>query len=86
MWNDRLRLAESVREDWNALSEGERAAALDALKIIDDNPIAGAPLFEPLKGLWSYRVGELRIVYRIVAEARFIVILSIARVSINSAP
>ena len=37
---------------------------------INDNPIAGAPLFEPLKGLWSYRTGELRIIYKIVAEAR----------------
>lgn len=81
MWNDRLRLAESVLTDWRALSESERKTALDALKIIDDNPIAGAPLFEPLKGLWSYRVGELRIIYRIVSEARFVVILSITRVS-----
>ena len=37
---------------------------------IDDDPIAGAPLFEPFKGLWSYRTGDLRIVYRIVIEAR----------------
>ena len=81
MWNDRLRLAESVQEDWSALTADHRAAALDALKIIDDNPIAGAPLFEPLKGLWSYRTEELRIIYRIVSEARFIVILSIARAS-----
>jgi len=81
VWNDRLRFAESVEEDWSALTADDRAVVLDALKIIDDNPIAGAPLFEPLKGLWSYRVGELRIIYRIVAEARFIVILSIARAS-----
>lgn len=79
MWNDRLRIAESVQEDWSALTADNRAAVLEALKIIDDNPIAGAPLFEPLKGLWSYRTGELRIIYRIVAEARFIVILSIGR-------
>lgn len=79
MWNDRLRLAERVAADWSALSGDERATALRALETIDEDPIAGAPLFEPLRGLWSYRAEHLRIVYRIVAEARFVVILSIAR-------
>ena len=79
MWNDRLRLAESVQEDWSALTAENRATVLDALKIIDDNPIAGAPLFDPLKGLWAYRAEHVRIVYRIVAEARVVMILSITR-------
>jgi mRNA-degrading endonuclease RelE of RelBE toxin-antitoxin system len=79
MWNDRLRVAERVEDDWEALSAPERATALRALEAIDEDPIAGAPLFEPLRGLWSYRAEHLRIVYRIVAEARFVVILSIAR-------
>ena len=79
MWNDRLRIAERVAADWSALSAAERATALRALEAIDEDPIAGAPLFEPLRGLWSYRAEHLRIVYRIVAEARFVVILSIAR-------
>lgn len=53
--------------------------AMRALESIDEDPIAGAPLFEPLRGLWSYRAEHLRIVYRIVAEARFVVVLSIGR-------
>jgi mRNA-degrading endonuclease RelE of RelBE toxin-antitoxin system len=53
--------------------------AMRALEAIDEDPIAGAPLFEPLRGLWSYRAEHLRIVYRIVAEARFVVVLSIGR-------
>ena len=48
---------------------------------INDNPIAGAPLFEPLKGLWCYRTGGLRIIYKIVAEASIVVILTITRES-----
>ena len=79
MWNDRLRIAERVASDWAALSADERAAVMRALETIDEDPIAGAPLFEPLRGLWSYRAGHLRIVYRIVAEARFVVIISIGR-------
>jgi len=81
MWNDRLRIAESVDADWKSLSPSDRETALTALQRIDDDPIAGAPLFEPLKGLWSYRTDDLRIVYRVVADGRFVAILSIARVA-----
>ena len=79
MWNDRLRIAESVESDWRALTADERLAVERVLKIIDDDPIIGAPLFEPLKGLWSYRAGALRVVYRIVAEGKYVVVLSISR-------
>ncbi len=79
MWNDRLRIAESVVQQWNALTDEERAAARRAMEMIDEDPIAGAPLFEPLRGTWSMHADGLRIVYRIVAEARFVVILSISR-------
>jgi mRNA-degrading endonuclease RelE of RelBE toxin-antitoxin system len=79
LWNDRLRIAESVEPQWNALTDQERAAVRRALEAIDEDPISGAPLFEPLRGYWSYHVDGLRIVYRIVAEARFVVILSITR-------
>jgi mRNA-degrading endonuclease RelE of RelBE toxin-antitoxin system len=77
--NDRLRIAESVETEWQTLSGDERDAARKALMVIDDDPIAGAPLYEPLRGYWSYRAGHLRIVYRIVPEARFVVILTIHR-------
>lgn len=85
MWNDRLRIAASVETDWRALTPAERELATEALRTIDDDPIIGAPLFEPLKGLWSYRPGNLRIVYRIVTEGRYVMILGITRV-INSVP
>ena len=79
MWNDRLRIAESVERQWKALTDEERSAVRTALEKIDDDPIAGAPLFDPLRGYWSYLVDGLRIVYRIVADARFVVILSISK-------
>ena len=67
---ERLRIPHSVKVPDDAR---------DALRKIDDDPIAGAPLFEPLRGIWSWRVGTLRIVYRIVAEAKYILILAIAK-------
>lgn len=81
MWNDRLRIAESVQADWTSLSAEDRETIRGVLQKIDDDPIAGAPLFEPLKGLWSYRADDLRVVYRVVAEGRFVAILSIGKVS-----
>jgi PHD/YefM family antitoxin component YafN of YafNO toxin-antitoxin module len=65
---ERLRFARSAAPIFDA-----------ALRRIELDPICGAPLFEPLKGLWSYRTNDLRIVYKIVAEARMVVVLHIAR-------
>lgn len=65
---ERLRFAPSVPPIYDA-----------ALRRIELDPITGAPLFEPLKGLWSYRTDELRIIYKIVPEARIVVVLNITR-------
>ena len=78
--NERVWLAPSANEV--QLAEHERALLEDALQKIDDDPIAGAPLFDPLKGLWVYRVEHLRIVYRIVAEIGRVVVLSVTRVAL----
>jgi mRNA-degrading endonuclease RelE of RelBE toxin-antitoxin system len=80
MWNDRLRFAERVEKDWRGFGPDQRAAAARALETIDEDPIIGAPLFEPLRGYWSYRYEGVRIIYRIVTEARFIVVLHIGLV------
>lgn len=82
MANDRIRLAAPVEWQWQALAEHEQVAIGEVFSVIDEDPIAGAPFFEPLRGLWSYRAGHLRIVYRIVAEARFVVVLFIGRVAV----
>lgn len=76
---ERVHLALAAKNEWDALAEHEREAVAAALHRIDDDPIAGAPLFDPLKGLWAYRAEHVRIVYRIVAEARMVVILSVTR-------
>jgi mRNA-degrading endonuclease RelE of RelBE toxin-antitoxin system len=65
---ERLRFAKSAARIFDA-----------SLRVIENDPIAGAPLFEPLKGLWSYRSENLRIIYKIVAEAKVVVVLSMTR-------
>ena len=81
MRHDRIRIAERVEKDWSNLSEEERSLVTEAFGTLDNDPIAGVPLFEPLGGYWSYRSRWLRIIYKIAAEARLILILKIARVA-----
>jgi mRNA-degrading endonuclease RelE of RelBE toxin-antitoxin system/PHD/YefM family antitoxin component YafN of YafNO toxin-antitoxin module len=77
----RLRITRAGQEGLDALAGIERRLVLSSMVRINDNPIAGAPLFEPLRGVWSHRIGHLRIVYQIMPEARFVLILAIARVA-----
>jgi mRNA-degrading endonuclease RelE of RelBE toxin-antitoxin system len=77
--NDRLRISATAERDWNNLAEHEREAARAVLVTLDEDPIAGAPLFDPLRGLWSHRSGHLRVVYKIMPEARFVLILAMVR-------
>ena len=77
---DRLRT--SFETDLQHLDAEDAAIAHAAFSRINDDPIAGAPLFDPLKGLWVYRAEHLRVVYRIVPEAGQLVVLSVTRVAL----
>ena len=79
MWNDRLRLAERVQEDWITLSPEDKATTRLALERIDEDPIAGVPLYTPFQGLWSYQIGTMRVMYRIAPEAKIVVVLKIEK-------
>lgn len=73
---ERVRIA---NDDYERLSANERELVDAALDRLDDDPIIGAPLLDPLRGLWSLRLEWLRVLYRIEAEAREIVVLAIVR-------
>ena len=77
MWNDRLRLTESVEAQWKLMNETEQVAVMRVLELIDEDPIAGAPLLDPMRGYWSFRSGPMRIVYKIMPEARLVAVLDI---------
>ena len=76
----RLRIAPSILPDRESLSESSRAAVAEALRTIDDDPIVGAPLLPPLRGYWSHRAGDHRIVYRLLPEARVVAVLAVHRI------
>jgi mRNA-degrading endonuclease RelE of RelBE toxin-antitoxin system len=77
LWNDRLRFAAAVKEEWGRLEGEARAEARAALERLDDDPICGVPLFDPVRGYWSLRTARLRIVYCIAPEARSVFVLTI---------
>ncbi|HEY0592264.1 MAG TPA: hypothetical protein VGF40_10890 [Thermoanaerobaculia bacterium] len=58
-------LAAEAASALRGLAGAARDAALRALGAIAANPIAGAPLFEPLRGIWVFREDRIRIVYRV---------------------
>ena len=77
MENDRIRIAATAAGRFRELDADQRDLAMLALERIDEDPLAGAPLFEPWRGVWSYRSGPLRVLYRLSPEARLVIILSI---------
>jgi mRNA-degrading endonuclease RelE of RelBE toxin-antitoxin system len=77
---DRLRFAESVLASWRALENGDRATARAALSRIEDDPIAGVPLGDPLKGYWSMREEGLRVLYRLAPQTGTVFIVRITAV------
>ncbi len=80
MTPDRLRLSLRVEEDWIALGDDDRREAREALRSIDEDPLSGTPLFDPLRGLWSLLRGPLRVLYRVGPEGRVVIVVKIGRV------
>lgn len=48
---------------------------LSKIETLSREPAAGKPLVGPLKGIWSLRVGEYRILYKI--EEKTVIVLSV---------
>lgn len=72
---ERIRMPRSLA---SRLQQLPGAVVHATLARLDGDPISGAPLFEPLRGLWSAREGVLRVIYRVMPEVQRVVIVSIA--------
>ena len=48
-----------------------------ALRVLSNNPHAGAPLKRELQGLWKFRIRSFRIVYKIVPTERLLQIVAV---------
>jgi len=78
--SERLRFAESIREAWKSFDTAERSNARKALARIEEDPISGVPLADPVKGYWSAREGAIRVVYRLMPQTGVVVVLRIVKV------
>jgi mRNA-degrading endonuclease RelE of RelBE toxin-antitoxin system len=76
---DQQEVEQRGRYEWLRFAKSVPLIFDAALRRIELDPIAGAPLFEPLKGLWSLRTEDLRIVYKIVPDQRMVVVLHIEK-------
>ena len=71
-----LRLTRRARNDLEALPDRVRAAVLETLASVAADPEhAGKLLVGRLKGLWSARVGNYRVLYTV--EARTVIVRAI---------
>ncbi|MBF0521733.1 MAG: type II toxin-antitoxin system RelE/ParE family toxin [Candidatus Omnitrophica bacterium] len=70
---------DSVEQDFESLDKQVRRRVLDKIEnhLAKDPKGLGKPLTGPLKGLWRYRVGDFRVIYKIADKE---ILILIARV------
>ena len=64
----RLRMPEEIARRVRGLHPDIKRKVRRALQTVLEAPLAGKPLKEELEGLRSYRLGRLRIVYRLADD------------------
>ena len=72
-----LRYLPGAAADLAELPATVAARARSGLEALARNPRLGKPLRGPLRGLWSYRVGDYRVVYEIRRAALVVLVLAI---------
>jgi mRNA-degrading endonuclease RelE of RelBE toxin-antitoxin system len=64
----RLKVPDAVAELIRGMHPGLKKKTRYALRQILNDPYSGKSLKDALEGLWSYRVGSFRIIYRPIQE------------------
>lgn len=72
----RIELTQSARENCVRLPPAVKQRVKVAFRFLCDNPHDGEPLRRELEGLWKFRVGRFRIVYRLESERRVILVVA----------
>jgi len=75
-------LSKEAAKYYRKVDERTRNRLDDVLDAIENNPFDVQhhdikPLHEPLKGLWRYRVGKIRVIYRVDKKATWVQIVTI---------
>ncbi len=72
-----LLLSHKFDRDFVNLGKTLQDRVVESLRELNDNPYAGKQLKGRLKDLWSWRVGEYRILYQIQEEKLLIFAISV---------
>lgn len=67
------RAAKSIR----SLPRDERARCVEAVRLLSGDPLRGEMLLGEFKGLRRYRVGALRIIYRLESEPQRVLVVAV---------
>lgn len=70
----RVEFVPSAARDFRGLPGPLQARSASCLEAVAGDPLSGKPLKGPYRKLRSYRVGEYRIVYRMDAKARLVLV------------
>ena len=73
-----IEFTDKSKDQFNSYSPKLKKQIASKLEKLSHNPYIGKPLQRPFKGLFSYRLGKLRIIYQIVKKQIVIIILSIS--------
>ena len=73
----RVLFLDSVEEDLKKVDKSIRKRLLDKIEktLAQDPRSLGKPLTGPFSGLWRYRIGNYRVIYKI-AEAEILIIVA----------
>lgn len=72
-----LSTEKSVRKDLKKLPLHIHEKVINALDIIQSNPLSGAKLHGELKNYYKYRVGDYRIVYQFDSKTSTVIVVKV---------
>lgn len=70
-------IAPTAKRQIDNLQPNIKSRLADVLSVIADNPFIGKALKAELKGLYSYRLGDYRIIYNIVRHKLVIQVIKV---------
>lgn len=73
-----IQFTDKSRQQFNSYAPKLKKQIGSKLEKIAYNPHIGKPLQRPLKGLFSYRLGKLRIIYQIRKKEIVVIIVNIS--------
>ncbi len=73
----RVELTALAREASVHLSPAIKRQVKEAIRFLSQNPRGGEPLRRELEGLWKFRLGRFRVIYRLEENRRTVLVIAV---------